>query len=278
MHQVMHRWTPTLPAWRAPPPGCWCAGPSPDRFPGETRAVHVQGWGAMTQDVAGIGQRPDVGLVALSVVLIAENIDPSTINQDFLRHNGIVDPDMKTEQPPVSTPVFSQVVFEGGLAVVALPDRFHFMQQGEALTEDIAVPDIVKRFLERVPHPAYKAVGINPAGFRPLDDASKGVATALIEGGRWMAFENVSPAVSLRAVYACEDRQITMDVRDFKKPESGGSELPGLLFEANIHRDIAETDQGQRSARLMSILSGWESDLSDFKNLVTKFNLGRTGS
>lgn len=232
----------------------------------------------MTQDVAEIGQWPDVKLVALSVVLIAENIDPSTINQDFLRHNGIVDPDMKTGQPPVSTPVFSQVAFEGGLAVVALPDRFHFMQQGEAPTEDVAIPDIVKRFLERVPHPVYKAIGINPAGFRPLDDASKGVATALIEGGRWMALENVSPAVSLKAVYACEDRQITMDVRDFKKPESGGSELPGLLFEANIHRDIAETDQGQRSARLMSILSGWESDLSDFKNLVTKFNLGRTGS
>lgn len=231
----------------------------------------------MTQDVAA-GQRPDVTLIALAVVLITENIDPLMINPDFLRHNGIVDAKLRTEQPPISMPMFSQVVFEGGLAVVAEPNRYLFMQRGEALTEDVAIPDIVKRFLERVPHPAYKAVGINPAGFRPLDDASKGVATALIEGGKWMAFENVSPVVSLRAVYACEDRQITMDVQDARKPEPDGSELSGLRFEANIHRDITETDQGQRSARLMSILSGWKDDLSDVESLVAQFNLGRTSS
>ena len=233
----------------------------------------------MTQDAVA-GQRPDVTLIALVVVLITENIDPSMINPDFLRHNGIVDADSKLQngQPPVSTPVFSQVVFEGGLSVVAQPDRFQFAQQGEALTEDIAILGIVKRFLERVPHPAYKGIGINFMGFRPLDDASKGVATALIEGGKWMAFENVSPMTSLRAGYACEDRQITMDVQDARRQESDGSESHGLLFAVNIHRKITETDQGQRSARLMSILSGWKNDLSDFESLVAQFNLRRTSS
>ena len=232
----------------------------------------------MTQDVVA-GQRPDAALIELSVVLIAENIDPSMINPDFLRHNGIVDSKLQTEQPPVSTVVFSQVVFEGGLEVVAQPDRFLFMQRGEALTEDIAIPDIVMRFLERVPHPAYKAVGINLASVRPLGDRlAGGVASALIEGGKWMAFEGVSPEVFLKAVYPCEGRQITMDVQDTKKRESDGSESHGLLFAVNVHRNITETDQGQRSARLMSILSGWEGDLSDFKNLVTQFNFGRTSS
>ena len=93
-----------------------------------------------------------------------------------------------------------------------------------------------------------------------------------------MVFENASPEVSLKAVYACGNRQITVDVRDAEKPESDGSVLPGLLFEANIHRDIAETDQARRSERLMSILSGWENDLSDFKNLVTQFDPGRAAS
>ena len=128
----------------------------------------------MTQDVAA-GQRPDVTLIAFSVALVADHIEPSMINPDFLRHNDIVDANLRTEQPPVSTPVFSQMVFEGDLAVVAEPNRYLFTQRGEVLTENIAIPDIVKRFLERVPHPAYKAVGINPAGFRPSDDASKGV-------------------------------------------------------------------------------------------------------
>lgn len=231
----------------------------------------------MTQDVA-TEQQPDVTLVELAVVLITENTDPSMINPDFLRHNDIVDAKLRTEQPPVSTPVFSQVVFEGGLSVMAQPNRFQFAQQEEPLTEDVAIPDIVERFLERVPHPAYKGIGINFTGFRPLDDTSKGVATTLIERGKWMAFENISPMTSLRAVYACEDRQITMDVQDARRRESDGSESHGILFAVNIHRKITEMDQGQRSAQLMSILSGWKRDLSDFENLVAQFNLGRTRS
>ena len=62
----------------------------------------------MTQDAAA-GQRPDVTLIALSVVLVADNIDPSMINPDFLRHNGIVGFDLKTEQPPVEEKCVSLV-------------------------------------------------------------------------------------------------------------------------------------------------------------------------
>lgn len=232
----------------------------------------------MTQDMAA-GQRPDVALIALSVVLVADNIDPSIINPDFLRHNGIVGSDLKTEQPPVSTPVFSQVVFEGGLSVVAQPDRFDFTQQGKALTEDVAIPGIARRFLEKVPHPAYKAIGINPTGVRSLGDGSAGgVSSALVEKGDWMAFGDISPMIFLKALYPCKGRQITLEIRDAKMQESDGPESSGILFAVNIHRDIAEMVQEQRIAKLMSILSGWKDDLSDFTNLVEKFNLGRTSS
>lgn len=234
----------------------------------------------MTQDTAA-GQRPDVTLIALSVVLVADNnnIEPSMVNPDFLRHSGIVDPGLQIEQPPVSTPVFSQVVFEGGLSVVVQPDRFDFTQRGEALTEDVAIPGIARRLLEKVPHPAYKAIGINPTGVRPLGDGSAGgVASALVEGGEWMAFGDVSPEIFLKALYPCEGRQITLEIRDVEKRESDGSESPRLLFAANIHRDISETIQERRIAKMTSILSGWRDDLSDFKNLVEKFNLGRTSS
>ena len=234
----------------------------------------------MTQDAAA-GQRPDATVFELSVVLVSDGIEPSMINPDFLRNNHIVDPglQLQIEHPPISTPVFSQAVFEGGLVVTAQPDRFVFTQRGEALTEDVAIPDIARRFLERVPHPAYKAIGINPTGFRPLDDGSVGgVASALIEGGKWMAFGDVLPTVFLKAVYDCKNRQIAMEIQDARRREADGSESPGLLFAVNMHRDIVETDQARRIARLMSILSKWRDDLSDFRNLVAQFNPGGAAS
>lgn len=231
----------------------------------------------MTHDAAA-GQRPDVAINAFSVVLVADNIDPSMINPDFLRHSGIVGSDLKTEQPPVSTPVLSQAIFEGGFSVVAQPDRFIVVQQGEALTDDIATPDIAKRLLEKVPHPAYKAIGINVSCIRPLDDASEGVATALIERGKWMAFYGSSPEFHLRVVHSFDGRQVILDIQDLKKHESDGTETTGLFFAANIHRDISETIQDQRIARLMSVLSGWKDDLSDFMSMVQQFSLERISS
>lgn len=221
----------------------------------------------------------DVAVINLSVVLIADNVDPSMINPDFLRHNGIVDPGLQTGQPLISTPVFSQVILERGLSVVAQPDRFEFAQQGQALAEDAESPDIARRFLEKIPYPPYKAIGINLTGARLLDRGSEnGAADALIEGGGWMAFGDVSPAVSLKAVYHCEGRQVTLDVHDAKRRVSDGSESPGLVFAANFHRDISETSRERRIAMLMSVLSTWKDDLSDFKNLVAKFSPGRYAS
>ena len=231
----------------------------------------------MTQDAAA-GQQPDIALAAFSVVLTADNIDPSMINPDFLRHSGIVGLDLKTEQPPVSTPLLSQVTFEGGLSIVAQPDRFMVLQQGEVATEDIAPPAIAKRLLEKVPYPAYKGIGINPSCIRPLDDASEGVATALKKGGKWMAFDGSSPVFYLKAVHSYEGRQITFDIQDAKGHESDGSESFGLYFSANIHRDISETIQDQRIAKLMSILSGWKDDLSDFMSMAHQFSFGKTAS
>lgn len=225
------------------------------------------------------GQGLDVAIINLSVVLIADNVDPSMINPDFLRHNDIVDPGLQTGQSPVSTPVLSQVTFERGLSVVARPDRFEFAQQGQVLAEDAESPNVARRFLEKIPYPPYKAIGINLTGARLLDRGSEnGVADALIEGGGWMAFGDVSPAVSLKAVYHCEGRQVTLDVHDAKRRVSDGSESPGLVFAANFHRDISEMSRERRIAKLMSVLSTWKDDLSDFKNLVAKFSPGRYAS
>ena len=234
----------------------------------------------MEQDAkAEGGRQSSVELVQLSVVLIADHVDPSMINPDFLRLNGIVNHDLQTGQPPVSTPVFSQVAFEDGFTVTAQTDRVEFVQRGETLTEDAASPNVARRFLEKIPYPAYKAIGINPVGTKPLDPGYvSGVADALIERGAWMAFGDVSPMVSLKATYLYDNRKITMDVQDAKRRDADGSEQPGLLFVANIHRDVSETDQGRRIASLMSILSAWKDDLSDFNNLVAKFNLGRYAS
>ena len=229
----------------------------------------------MEQDVqtTTAGHRPSAALLELSVVLVTHQNDPSIFNPDFLRYNDIVETGLKIVEPSISTPIFSQVVFEGNFKVVVTPDHIIFAQHGEPLAEDACMtPGVAMRFLEKVPNVQYKAIGINPKGIRYLDDPARhGVADALIERGEWMSFKDVRPDIHLKALYNYEKRRISMDVSRIEKERNRRSSY-GVMFQVNIHRDLAEGSVQQRSEELLSIVSRWKDDMSDFHDLVAKFD------
>ena len=229
---------------------------------------------AQTSRTAKGGHDTQVGLVEVSVVLVANQNDPSILNPDFLRYNGIVDKALKLAQPPLSTPMISQVVFEGDIAVRAEPNRFVFEQKGQPLSEDgCVVPEFAARFVRALSHVPYSAIGTNAKSFRPSNDAARySVADALLDGGKRISFRDVRPDIHLKAVYSYEGRRITFDVGGVGAVRGDGALDHGLLFQANIHRDIAERDQGQRIERATAILGAWKDDISDFNDLVAKFH------
>ena len=98
------------------------------------------------------------------------------------------------------------------------------------------------------------------------------MADTLLDGGEWMSFMDVRPDVLLKTVYSYEGRRITLDVGGVGALRGNGALGHGLLFEANIHRDIAERDQEQRTKRASAILGAWKDDISDFNELVAKFH------
>ncbi len=230
----------------------------------------------MAQGSRSAESRPDtgIGLVELSVVLVANQNDPSILNPDFLRYNGIVDKALNLKEPSISTSVFSQVMFEGDIAVRAEPHRFVFEQKGEPLAEDACVaPELARRFVQTVTHTSYSAVGINARSFRsPTGSSRYTVADTLLDDSKWMSFRDVRPDVHLKAVYGCEGRRITLDVGGVSAKMEDGAMSHGLLFQVNIHRDISEETQEARIKRVLAILGAWRDDIADFDDLVAKFH------
>ena len=220
----------------------------------------------------------DTALVGVSVVLVANQNDPSILNPDFLRYNEIVDATLQLRESAVSTPLFSRVVYEGDINVAAEPHRFVFEQRGSPLREDeCAVPEIARRFVEVVSDIPYSAVGINPRSIRPSNDETKdSIADILTDGGKWMLFGEVMPAIQMKAFYSYQDRQITLDIGQAGAEGNDGSMSTGVLLQANIHRDIREGSQEQRIRTVSSILAAWKEDIADFNSLAAKF--GSTGA
>ena len=228
----------------------------------------------MEQERTHNGER-DGGIFSLtefSVVLVASPVDPSILNPDFLQHNEIVSSEWQAQEPRISTPAFSQVTYSGGLTVTADPERIIIAQSGNGLLPDqIACPEVAQRYIRSVPH-IYRAVGINPKGLRrPVGPTAYGVADALVDKGTWMSFNDATPNIQLKAVYRYTGRTITIDVMGTESQSDSRHGTSNLLFQANIHRDITETNQQARISRLLSIIASWKQDLSDFRSIVAKF-------
>ncbi len=226
----------------------------------------------VTQSTEG-GQQRKLTLVEVSVVLVASPTDPSILNPDFLRHNEIIDKTLELKTPAIATPMFSRIEFDKEIVVSAEPNRFVFEQKVSHLEEgDIAVPNIVKRFLEVVVHPNYSAIGINPKAIRTSRGSEEfEIANALIEGGSWMAFKDVAPEVQLKAVYNFEKRKIALDIGGIRLEDENGGIHQGLFFQANIHRELQGATGMERIEMAQAVISAYGEDFADFHRLVDKF-------
>ena len=246
-------------------------------MPDDLRAPYPVGPGAvgqmMDQTHAAAGSMAHAELVELSVVLVATSNNPSIINPDFLCHNGIIDKDRRLQEDPVATPVFAQVVYEGGLTVRADPERVMFVQSAseEKLT-GIVCPTMAEGYVRAVPHVPYRALGINPKLHVALDKVSRArVVNALDGRGSWLSFKDSEPEVQLKAIYRFSGRRITMDVLGAARRRPSGGESRGLLFQGNVHRELEQTSSQTRVDTLVSIIGEWETDVRDCRALSDKF-------
>lgn len=85
-----------------------------------------------------------------------------------------------------------------------------------------------------------------------------------------MSFKDVVPEGQLKAIYHYTEKTIFLDIAGADVAEKNQT-TSGILFQANIHRELTETDAESRNKHLSSLLDSWDSDLEDFCNLPNKF-------
>ncbi len=213
-----------------------------------------------------------IKLIGFSVVLVSQSNNPSILHPDFLRYNEIVSPGLPVQGDPITTPAFSQVTFEGGLSVRSDPNRVIFEQAGDPLaTKDVLCPEIASRYLQKMPRVSYNAVGINPKGYRVSPAAApEKISTVLLNKGASLSFKDMHPEIQLKTIYKYESRMIVLEIIEAKKQINDEPEIHGILFQANIHRDIPAMNPQKRVELMSKILTSWKDDLSDFDALVAK--------
>jgi hypothetical protein len=208
-------------------------------------------------------------ITEFTIVIVAQNHNPSILNPDFLKYNKIVPMDWEIAEPPICVEPMSQVSFKGGLKINAQFDKVIFKENiEENKLEEIKVPAIAKKYITVLPHVDYKAVGINLRGhiiFDSEDSVAKYILETYISEGPWREIGTAPVRTSIKFLYSFDEVRcnLTIDIGELKKVN-----MPVLLFSANSHHDITGSNKQERLDHLHQIIDAWKKDIDMFKKIT----------
>lgn len=207
-----------------------------------------------------------------SIVVVADNQNPSILNPDFLKYNKIVPSDWELAMPPICTPALSQVVFKNGVNIVSQSDRVTFW---EALDSDnlvFQIPEIFCEYIDIVPVVDYKAVGININAHLIIENKENNqdtVLTKLISEGKWKNFQDKSPDAAVQFIYKLDNANLTIGIQEANMKKHPNNELVNVLnFAANFHRELTNATYPEIKSSVKNIIQSCNTDLNTFLSFI----------
>ena len=192
-----------------------------------------------------------------TVVVLAKHHNPTILHPSFLASEGIVPQDWETSELPVSTPVFAMVKYKNGIVFNVDENRFQVIK--EELKNDVGksqVPMLVCKYVKKLPHVKYQAVGINFKGFIECDNPETLVMDRFLKAGI-ADFNGTRPEASgFRFVYRLGDIRLRLSFDSGKvKRAKSENERTGILIDANYHLDLAGDNIYQEIEKATSLYS-----------------------
>ena len=218
--------------------------------------------------------RKKLEIIELTVVVRAQNHNPTILNPDFLKYNDIVPPEWELAENPVCSDLAAKVRYKNGVSILAQPNRIAFSESRSGiLVDESLVPGIVKKYCETLPHAKYTASGINSRGLVVADSEAEAegfVLDKLVTPGPWATFGGGPKTVKATFVYSVSDAQLTLHVEPGETAEDAPypQGTPIVVFGANFHREVSVAEPSERIKQLGHILDHWSADIAQFRSLV----------
>ncbi|MEO5361480.1 MAG: hypothetical protein H7843_13710 [Nitrospirota bacterium] len=226
-----------------------------------------------------------IDLTSFSIVVLAKAHNPTILNPDFLRINGIVDQSYTPFDVLCTTPA-AHVFYKESLSVVAEFERLQFIDEDKVrIPYDSPIPYIAIKYMDVLPHVSYMASGINFVGhyvFPSKEIASFFISNTFIKNGSWSAINGQRPDVGVKFSYtvnevlcniSIETAEIAPATIGTDHAEGGQSdvmmeELPTLnpivLVKANYHLAAKEAD----NKRIKKFITRWYNYFEEFHNFL----------
>ncbi|NJO50647.1 MAG: hypothetical protein HC840_15730 [Leptolyngbyaceae cyanobacterium RM2_2_4] len=213
-----------------------------------------------------------VDMRRFELVLVVEKHNPILLNPEFLKVKGIIPYHWELAQPPTYTDGVALTVFQNGVYVAHRGNAIAFFEDIRAKSlDELEVPEVVYRYVEKLPQENYQAVGLNLEGHTLLDsqDAAKSYLQEILSSGDrpHPSDANLVQAIA-NFIYKINRGVMTLTVRNTELQLSETEQAPVLLFAANFHRDVSKVPKAERVQELSEIIENWQDDVETYRNIV----------
>lgn len=210
----------------------------------------------------------DIKHIIYSIVVIGEDHNPTLLNPDFLKINGIVPKDWIENKNPISTPAFSTVSYNNGVNVLLQPQK---LQVTDSLTtheypQNSNLTSIISEYCEQVPHVKYTAVGINfRVGFI-YENPVNLLKTTFFNAAS--LHDNAALGIGIKLVDTDRSRKRVLNI-DTGEMNDGGTSEPAVICFCNNDRRL-DTENMPTSEQVPAIMGQASQDYQDFKILLNQ--------
>jgi len=180
-------------------------------------------------------------IVNTSVVVLAQDHNPSILHPSFLKSQSIVPDDWEVTEAPICTPPLSIVKFSGGIVLTVEHKKLQVTDSNpQREFESSPAPDVAAKYIQSLPHVRYTAVGINMHGFLEYSNPEAMIIEKFLKQGAWNNGVLKPTGLGLRLIYPLESAvlRLSIDSGKIKRPEDG-DQRTGFLLDSNYHKDFA---------------------------------------
>jgi len=208
-------------------------------------------------------------IVNVSVVVLANQHNPTILHPAFLEGQKIVPGDWEPAEDPLCTPPFARVVYKNGIELVAELSKFQVLdtRPPEDPGQSVA-PRVASDYIAALPHVKYTAVGLNIVAFLEQEHPESYVVQAFLKDGPWRSGKLQPNSLTIALFYEVDGAvfQYKCDPGARSEP-SGGQSRRGLVVSGNYHTPLSQqtADEGR------GVIERFQDRCSHFLGIVGDF-------
>lgn len=205
------------------------------------------------------------GLNNFSIVILAQAHNPTILNPDFLKNQGIIESSF-TPNNVICTPPVAQVTYKEGITIMAEFEKLQFIDTiPSRIPFESPIPEISKKYINALPHVRYTAVGLNFIGHYRCKDKEFALAflpKKFLKDGAWNTYGDNIPYVGLKFIYKLKNVTCTLNLDTTEVILPNQQPLPIIGITANYHLDSINIEE------IISFINEWKSQYNHLAKII----------